>query len=270
MTVNPELAILMRVIEDHQDKMPEGEYLAAMNALGALHRVAPVPADIPSGHPPAYFQPQSLLPVYGVAEAPNYRNHISLIEMMGRNDYLTWLRVKGKIPEQAHMTPEDWLALTQEQQNSLNREATLKMVESHEINHRNPDPKVCPFIARHAVGRWNLHNEHSTWTCACGYHGKSKNWKKHEESDRHKDWAKHRFVPRRTIEMMKSRIQRDEEGQILYFSLPLNGGIRYFLVSQERNEWTHPNIYSEFHREKNGNGTWFVHRREDGAHYYIE
>jgi hypothetical protein len=31
----------MRVIEDAQDKMPEGEYLAAMNALGALHRVVP-------------------------------------------------------------------------------------------------------------------------------------------------------------------------------------------------------------------------------------
>jgi hypothetical protein len=28
----------MRVIYEAQDKMPEGEYLAAMNALGALHR----------------------------------------------------------------------------------------------------------------------------------------------------------------------------------------------------------------------------------------
>jgi hypothetical protein len=40
MSVNQNLATLMRVIEDAQDKMPEGEYLAAMNALGALHRVA--------------------------------------------------------------------------------------------------------------------------------------------------------------------------------------------------------------------------------------
>ena len=37
-SVNQNLATLMRVIEDAQDKMPEGEYLAAMNALGALHR----------------------------------------------------------------------------------------------------------------------------------------------------------------------------------------------------------------------------------------
>ena len=40
MSVNENLETLMRVIEDSQDKMPEGEYLAAMNALGALHRVA--------------------------------------------------------------------------------------------------------------------------------------------------------------------------------------------------------------------------------------
>jgi len=37
MTVNPNLATLMRVIEDQQHKMSEGEHLEAMNALGALH-----------------------------------------------------------------------------------------------------------------------------------------------------------------------------------------------------------------------------------------
>lgn len=48
MTVNPNLAILMRVIEDQQEKMPEGEYLQAMDALCALHRTvaAPVPAPV--------------------------------------------------------------------------------------------------------------------------------------------------------------------------------------------------------------------------------
>ena len=40
MTVNPDLATLMRVIDENQDKMTEGEYLEAMNALCSLHRVA--------------------------------------------------------------------------------------------------------------------------------------------------------------------------------------------------------------------------------------
>ena len=55
MTVNPNLATLMRVIEDQQHKMSEGEHLEAMNALGALHRVA-------TSAPPASPAP-ALLPV---------------------------------------------------------------------------------------------------------------------------------------------------------------------------------------------------------------
>lgn len=46
MPVNSNLSTLMRVIEDAQSKIPEGEYLAAMNALGALHRVIPAGAGV--------------------------------------------------------------------------------------------------------------------------------------------------------------------------------------------------------------------------------
>ena len=46
MAVNPNLATLMRIIEDQQYKMPEGEYIQAMDALCALHRT--VPAVIPA------------------------------------------------------------------------------------------------------------------------------------------------------------------------------------------------------------------------------
>jgi hypothetical protein len=52
MTVNPNLATLMRVIEDQQYKMPEGEYLQAMNALGALHRITISPVAVPAVQAP--------------------------------------------------------------------------------------------------------------------------------------------------------------------------------------------------------------------------
>jgi hypothetical protein len=57
MAVNPNLATLMRIIEENQDKITEGEYLDAMNALCALHRAAtsvdlpPLPALPPSSPP---------------------------------------------------------------------------------------------------------------------------------------------------------------------------------------------------------------------------
>ena len=62
MAVNPNLATLMRVIEDAQSKIPEGEYLAAMNALGALHRVVVVPAPAPAPAPVAVV-PVAVVPV---------------------------------------------------------------------------------------------------------------------------------------------------------------------------------------------------------------
>jgi len=272
MSVNPNLAALMRVIEDNQDKMPEGEYLEAMNALGALHREIPQPQQAPPalaappvGPPPSYA---ASVPLFGGASA-NPNSHSNLIALMGLYGYNTWTRVTRMIPEHRHLTAVQWVALTQEQQNSLNRQATLKIVESYEISYRNPDPKICPFIARHAVGHWTYGGERSAWTCACGYSGKSKNWKKHEDSERHKDWAQHRFIPKRTIDAMKRGIRKDERGEIARFNQPLTGGIRYFLVAQERNEWTDPEIYSEIHRTKNVNGEWFVHHRDDLAHYYV-
>ena len=277
MSVNPNLDTLMRVIEDQQDKMPEGEYLAAMNALGALHRVVPapppaLPAHIPSGHPSgAGGAAAAAMPLFngGAVNDPEYNSYSSRIALMGQYGYNTWTRVTRTMPEFREMTPQQWVALTQDQQNCLNRQATLKIVQSYEVEYRNPDPKTCPFIARHAVGPWTFGSERSQWTCACGYSGKSKNWKKHEDSERHTDWAQSRFVPKRKIEAMKAGIKKDEAGEIMRFNQPLSGGIRYFQVTQERNEWTHPEFYSEIHREKNGNGGWFVHHRDDAAHYYV-
>jgi hypothetical protein len=273
MAVNTDLATLMRVIEDQQDKMPEGEYLAAMNALGSLHRIAPLNAAAAVVAAPPVQAQQHVLPVYAGSNSgavPNPNSYSNLIATMGQYGYNTWTRVTRIMPEHREMTPQQWVALTQDQQNCLNRQATLKIVQLHEIEYRNPDPKTCPFIARHAVGPWTFGSERSQWTCACGYSGKSKNWKKHEDSERHTDWAQHRFVPKRTIEAMKSGIKKDEAGEILRFNQPLFGGIRYFLVTQERNEWTHPEFYSKIHREKNGNGGWFVHHRDDWAHHYVD
>ena len=50
MSVNPNLVTLMRVIEENQDKMTNGEYLDAMNALCALHRDATTSAVAAASH----------------------------------------------------------------------------------------------------------------------------------------------------------------------------------------------------------------------------
>jgi len=70
MSVNPNLATLMRVIEDAQSKIPEGEYLAAMNALGALHRGLVVPAPAPVAVVPVAAPAPAPVAVVPVAVVP--------------------------------------------------------------------------------------------------------------------------------------------------------------------------------------------------------
>ena len=273
MAVNPNLATLMRVIEDNQDKMPEGEYLEAMNALGALHRIAaipaavrPLPSSIPySGLPPSYTASFPLFSghnVVGVASAAASASG-GTIAQIDEDQLRVWRHVSQYLGGRYRdMTPQEWMEQTQEQRDQLNREATLKLTEFCEEKYRNPNPKVCAFIARHAVGPWTFGTNESQWTCVCGYRGKSKNWKAHEEGERHQDWANHRIVPKRIIDMMKSNT-RDQDGILIRFKAPLQGGIRYFPVQQERNEWTNPELYTEGLRMADGNGNWFVHERID-------
>jgi hypothetical protein len=268
MTVNPRLATLMRVIEDNQDKMPEGEYLDAMNALCALHREIPAaPVDGAGGAaavhhhhpPPPYNEPGSM---FAVAAGPEERV-----------DRAAWYRVTSEHPEHFGITEEIWMELPQEVRDIMLREATEMIVNNLERTWINPDPEVCPFVARHAVGSWRVGGGgelYDYWNCACGYTGKTKHWQKHEESKRHQDWAKHRTVSDRIIKKMKKAVERDERGDVCRYkpqSMTEFGGIRYFPISQERNEWTHPELFADpvhLHPIPTADGTgttWFVHPR---------
>ena len=245
MTVNPNLATLMRVIEENQDKMTEGEYLEAMNALCALHRVASSAlVAAPVAVVPAAVPAVPAVPVNLFAGVRNL--------FRGHDDYELWSRVTRVL---RHIDPNTWLSMSQEEQNELNRESTRKIAKNQERVYRNPTPTCCPFVARHAVGDWRT-NE-TEWTCVCGYSGKFKHWQKHEKSARHQEWAQHRIVPAKVVSTMQKQIQKDEQGTVIECMRPLSGGLRYYLIRQERNEWTHPELFPENTRRHNGQD-WFV------------
>jgi hypothetical protein len=264
MTVNEHLAALMRVIEEHQDKMPEGEYLEAMNALGALHRQqekqAPVHRIVINDDPPPSY----------AASAPLFAEARILPPGMAGN--LTELRALDRVnskhpdPFWNKLSPQEWIVLSYETRYELIREATEHYVTQRESNFRNPNPEVCPFIARHAFGMWDFENNgHSQWECVCGYIGKVKHWKKHEQSERHQDWAKHRTVSRWRINKMKTTVNDNEAGDFVRYGSGNHadaypGGIRFYQSCQERNEWTHPEMFAtELSPMKDG--SWFVHPR---------
>jgi hypothetical protein len=289
MAINPKLATLMRVIEDNQGKMTEGEYLEAMNALGALHREIPAPivaAPPPPAAPPSYD---------ASAAAGLFAPRVP--EVMGGNitEMRAWERVRNHHPDPEHnrIRAEEWMLLSYETRFRLLREATEYFISKRENSLRTPEPSVFPFITRHAVGIWSDEDDGNTnWECVCGYTGKVKNWKKHEQSERHQEWASHRTVSRRKIEKMKAMIRDDEVGNFVRFACYTPnpnpdglypGGIRFYPVWQDKNEWTHPELFAEFHRrpipvfhlDEKGNvsettTTWFVHRRNIWARQYVQ
>ena len=277
-STDPRLTTLMRVIEDNQEKITEGEYLEAMNALGSLHREIPQPAAVAA--------------VAAVAAAPFSEPSLITIPLLrtfppvmagNLTEMRAWELVSFTHPNPLfqRISPEEWIALPYE-----TRFGILREVADHKISLReeaqNPDPSVCPFMARHAVGYWGLRDDNrECWECVCGYLGKTKNWKKHESSERHQEWAKHRTVSRRKIEKMKARINYEDPGSFtpyVYVSIGqpdlYPGGIKVYLVTQERNEWTNPELFSEIHRSPiptdDGRGqTWIVHPRNNRAREYM-
>lgn len=277
-STDPRLTTLMRVIEDNQEKITEGEYLEAMNALGSLHREIPQPAAVAAvaAVAAAPFSEPSLITIALLRTFPSVMAG-NLTEMRA------WELVSFTHPNPLfqRISPEEWIALPYE-----TRFGILREVADHKISLReeeqNPDPSVCPFMARHAVGYWGLRDDNrECWECVCGYLGKTKNWKKHESSERHQEWAKHRTVSRRKIEKMKARINYEDPGSFtpyVYVSIGqpdlYPGGIKVYLVTQERNEWTNPELFSEIHRSPiptdDGRGqTWFVHPRNNRAREYM-
>jgi hypothetical protein len=276
--------------------MTEGEYLEAMNALCALHREheqnrqqqqarAPV-GPIPVGRPPSYA---ASVPLFASQARPlPHGMEGNIIEQRA------WEHVIKYHPDPLHnrIRAEEWMLIPYETRFQLVREATEHFASKKESQHRTPDPKVCPFITRHAVGLWSMENDGETkWECVCGYTGKVKNWMKHEQSERHQEWAKHRIVSRRKIEKMKAMINDGEVGNFIrfagYASNPAGlypGGIRIYSVWQDKNEWTHPEMFAEFHRspipvvhsDEHGNvgddtmTNWFVHRRNICDKQYVQ
>ena len=90
MTVNPNLATIMRVVDNNQHNIMEGEYLEAMNALRDLYHVVPQPQQPqPQQQPPE--QPQQQPP-----EQPQQQpqpTHLS-IYLSRANQYIESSRVR--------------------------------------------------------------------------------------------------------------------------------------------------------------------------------
>lgn len=171
------------------------------------------------------------------------------------------------------MTEVEWCALTAEERLPIVISA-LRWIFSDETEDWTPlpDDEVCPFMARHATGRWfdprrpliqnwNGHESYdrARWTCVCGSKDiLCKNWETHKHSDKHRKWVDAgRMVGRGLRRMMTDRVTtafpgfnpplvregKTEEAEIL--GVKIRWTLPYLNDSkQSRNEWTHPELFA--------------------------
>lgn len=222
MSVNPNLATLMNLVEELQDQMTEGKYLEAMNALADLHagRVRPPPPPPPR----AFVLPEGMVELtsemkerklrildanrsWRLPDALRELAHADLWSIVCRE----WNKEQNPpIPEEQLLRcwPQDaratrhcpdterwWASRTAEQKTLLAEEALnaqFDRIQERWQEMKNPDLEVCPFISRHSVGVWKdpAKDPRAKWDCVCGsVNLLAKNWRTHEVSEKHMKWV---------------------------------------------------------------------------------
>jgi len=269
MTVNPNLATLMSLVEDLQDQMSEGKYLEAMNALRDLHRrpappaaaaaAAEAPFQVPAGSielTPAEWQ------LYMEAKARRDRQRQHRPEV--QKEYEGYNKLKEACDE-ANVTLHEWMAMEHSARIPIIRRA-LELKMKQENGHRpEVSPEVCPFIARHAIGRWGSpYTPDATWNCVCGSKNiLSKNWKTHEQGDKHQEWHNgNRIVSKaKKAWMMAHTGPGTSTHRLLGSSISYESyGANFSL--QTPNEWTHPAELGENNPHYHSFKEWKIRERE--------
>lgn len=239
MSVNPQLATLMGLIDELQEQMPEGKYLEAMNALAVLHGVCPIPPP-----PPVAFVPPEGGVILTQEEQARHRRIEHAIReynfklpavLMALEEGHLWKIVveewnkeqnppieEEQLPRSWHRNPRWrtdphvpeievwWMSRPAEQKKRLIKNALRKEYEVDVDRHKrntNPAQEVCPFVSRHAIGAWGNPNTdpRAKWNCVCGsVNILVKNWRQHEVSEKHVKWheAGRHLEPSKRIAML--------------------------------------------------------------------
>jgi len=145
-----------------------------------------------------------------------------------------------------NVTMLDWIAMDYEERIDIIHETLLKMTNERMFEFLpNPPASECPFISRHSVGRWGKPSDpKATWSCVCGSsHILSKNWEKHEESEKHKAWMGGRRVTKNLKKTMTENLHPErKKKELLGWEIHYE---RWHFCDQDVNEWTHPEMFAD-------------------------
>ena len=206
--IQTELNVVMDVIEDVQDRIPEGSYLRAMNALGALHKHKRTTLN--------QLRPRDML-----------RCWMSLDEILERDEEL-----HDEIMEVAddiviELCGDESSIYLDDGHNLVHRgeeREVFQLLVNYKPEEGNAGYETSPMVLHHAIQiimsrlfNDTLHELEIVRpvSCQCGWRGAQGNWDRHMTNARHLRWVNSERERKSELRLMKAReivIARREPG----------------------------------------------------------
>jgi hypothetical protein len=143
-----------------------------MNALRDLHRTKPQVVDVRTVYTDRVVLTVQETQAYRLMFTKRQKSYVQIVYENDQCGVATTCQRLG-------ISIMDWMSM--DDRSEVICEA-LKLQANDNRNRLSlPDPSVCPFIARHAVGQWDAPDTpRGIWSCVCGSTNiLSRNWEKH-------------------------------------------------------------------------------------------
>jgi len=211
--IQEELDVVMDVLEDIQDKIPEGAYLRGMNALGALHRHKRTTLS--------QRRPGELLRGWMTMEEIEETDEDLYDEIMDLADDIV-----------IELCGDDCSIFTDVESNLVHRgdeREIFQLLINYKPEEGNAGYETSPMMLHHAIqvimARLFEDTIHELdivrpVSCECGWRGVQGNWDRHVTNMRHLRWVNAERELRSTVRLMRAReivIARREPG-IVYIN----------------------------------------------------
>lgn len=207
--IQKELDIMMDILEENQDKMPEGAYLRGMNALGALHKHKRTTLS--------QRRPGDLLRCWMTLDEIEESDEDLYHEIMDTADDIA-VELCGD--EASIYMHEDDVSLVDRGE----EQEVFQLLVNYKPEPGNAGYETSPMVLHHAIQVIMRRMFDDTYrelevvrpvSCQCGWRGVQGNWDRHISNPRHQRWVvaeRHRKFERALTTARQHIVARREDG----------------------------------------------------------
>lgn len=207
--IQKELDIMMDILEENQDKMPEGAYLRGMNALGALHKHKRTTLS--------QRRPGDLLRCWMTLDEIEESDEDLYHEIMDTADDIA-VELCGE--EASIYMHEDDVSLVDRGE----EQEVFQLLVNYKPEPGNAGYETSPMVLHHAIQVIMRRMFDDTYrelevvrpvSCQCGWRGVQGNWDRHISNPRHQRWVvaeRHRKFERALKYARQHIVARREDG----------------------------------------------------------